>query len=64
MPGGASAGLVTPWVHGQAPAKSEGRVRVSFRVPEQSPRGRYVIPVDLTYGDRDLPQFTEAIVTL
>jgi len=60
----ASAGLVTPWVRGQAPAKSEGRVRVSFRVPEQGRGGRHVIPVDLTYGDHDLPQFTEAVVTL
>lgn len=60
----ASAALVTPWVRAQAPAKSEGRVRVSFCIPGQGRGGRYVIPVDLTYGDRDLPQFTEAIVTL
>jgi len=31
---------------------------------EQCPRGRYVVPVDLTYAGRELPQFTEAIVTV
>ena len=58
------AGFVTAWVAGEAPAKAESRVRVSFRLPQQCPSGRYVVPVDLTYAGRDLPQFTEAIVTV
>jgi hypothetical protein len=60
----ADAGLVTAWVRGQAPAKSEGRVRLSLRVPGQCPHGRWVIPVDLVYGGRDLPQFTEGILVI
>jgi hypothetical protein len=45
-------------------AKAEGRVRLSFRVPDEAPSGRHVIPVDVVYGDRDLPQFAEAIVAI
>ena len=26
--------------------------------------GRYVVPVDLVYGERELPHFTEAIVVV
>ena len=62
--GPADAGLVTAWVRGQAPARSEGRVRLSLRVPGQCPHGRWVIPVDLVYGGRDLPQFTEGILVI
>jgi len=57
------AGVVTAWAGGEAPAKAEARMRLSFRLPEQCPRGRYVIPIDLTCAGRELPQFTEAVIT-
>jgi glyoxylase-like metal-dependent hydrolase (beta-lactamase superfamily II) len=59
-----AAGVVTTWVNGEAAAKADGSVRLTFRIPEQCPRGRYVVPVDLTCAGRDLPQFTEAIITV
>jgi hypothetical protein len=33
-------------------------------VPADAQPGRYVIPIDLVYGDRPLPEFTEAIVVV
>jgi hypothetical protein len=52
------------WVRADVAAKAEGRVRLSFRVPDETPGGRHVIPVDVVYGNRDLPQFTEGIVVI
>jgi len=49
---------------GQVPAKAEGRVRLAFRVPLKTEPGRYVIPVDVVFGERDLPQFTEAVIVV
>jgi hypothetical protein len=37
---------------------------IAFQVPAGTPAGRYVIPVDVTYGPRILPQFTEAIIVV
>ncbi len=50
------------WLKAEVPAKSEGSVRVAFRVPADTAPGRYVIPVDVCYGGWVLPQFQEAIV--
>ena len=58
------AGAPGDWVRGEVPAKAEGRVRLSLGIPESSPSGRYVIPVDVVYGDRDLPQFTECVLVI
>jgi glyoxylase-like metal-dependent hydrolase (beta-lactamase superfamily II) len=54
----------TDWASVAVPAKTEGRARLSFGVPRGAKRGRYVIPVDVRYGDWTLPQFTEGIVVL
>jgi glyoxylase-like metal-dependent hydrolase (beta-lactamase superfamily II) len=51
------------WASTTVPGKQEGSVRLSFRLPGDTPPGRrYVIPVDLRYGSWDLPQITEAVV--
>ena len=42
-------------------AKANNRCAIAAR---DAKPGRYVIPIDLCYGDRTLPQFTEAIVAL
>jgi len=52
------------WPTVDVPAKSDGRVRLSFRIPKEAKPGRYVIPIDMRYGRWALPQFTEAIVEL
>jgi len=54
----------TPWAETKIPAKHDGRLRVGLRIPPTAKRGRYVIPVDLRYHGRKLPQFTEAIVVV
>jgi hypothetical protein len=50
------------WSTLEVPAKTEAAVAVSLEVPAGVTAGRYVIPLDLQYGDRLLPQFTEAIL--
>jgi len=55
---------VTDWVKAGIAAKREGRMRLSLRVPADAKRGRYVIPVDLHFGRRLLPQFTEAVLVV
>jgi len=45
-------------------AKSEGRLRLTVRLAKDLAPGRYVMPVDIRYGTRVLPQFTEAIVVV
>jgi len=55
---------VADWPSAEVPAKSEGQVRLTLRVPSSVEPGRYVIPVDVCYGQRTLPQFQEAIVVV
>ena len=55
---------VDNWPRAEVPAKSEGEVRLEFRVPSGVRPGRYVIPVDVCYGEWTLPQFQEAIVVI
>lgn len=57
-------GGTTGWMSAQVPAKRDGEVRLALHVPVGAPPGRYVIPVDVKYGEWDLPQFTEAIVAV
>lgn len=54
----------TDWASAKVPAKTQGRVRLSVPIPRGAKRGRYVIPIDLRYAGRPLPQFTEAIVVV
>jgi hypothetical protein len=37
---------------------------LSFAVPADAKPGRYAIPIDIRYGGRWLPQFSEAIVVV
>ena len=57
-------GKATHWARTNIPAKTEGRARLSVPIPPAVKPGRYVIPIDLRYADRSLPQFTEAIVVV
>lgn len=52
------------WGSVEAAPRADGRVPLRFRVPADAKPGRYVIPIDLLYGDRPLPEFTEAIVVV
>jgi hypothetical protein len=52
------------WPAIEIPAKSEGTVRLAVGVPGDVEPGRYVVPVDVRYGRRVLPQFQEAIVVV
>lgn len=52
------------WPVGEVPAKADGHVRLDVSIPADAKPGRYVIPVDLRFGDRMLPQFQEAIVVV
>jgi hypothetical protein len=43
-------------------AGEEGGVKLALEIPREADRGMYVIPVDVRYGSRYLPQFAEAIL--
>ncbi len=53
-----------PWVEATVPPKREGRLPLRIAIPAGVAQGRYVIAVDLRYGDRLLPQWTEAILVV
>lgn len=57
-------GGTTDWTRVEAASKTDARARLAIPIPAGATPGRYVIPIDLHYADRDLPQFTEAIVVL
>jgi hypothetical protein len=63
LPGRLGA-TVSQWTEIEIPAKSEGRAPLEFVVPADAQPGRYVVPIDVRYGDRQLPQFKEAIVVV
>jgi len=52
------------WVSASVPAKTESELELTLPVPADAAPGRYVVPVDIQYGNRSLPQFTEAIVVI
>jgi glyoxylase-like metal-dependent hydrolase (beta-lactamase superfamily II) len=60
----AFGGRVTDWAHVEVPAKAEKGVPLEFQVPAIATTGRYVVPIDVTHGPRQLPQFTEALVDI
>jgi len=59
-----SPGNATDWGRTSIPAKSEAHVALRLSIPEGVRPGRYVIPIDVQYGGRTLPQWTEAIVVV
>jgi hypothetical protein len=42
--------------------QSEGRLTFEIHVPVGLRPGRYVVPIEMAYGDRRLGQFREAII--
>jgi glyoxylase-like metal-dependent hydrolase (beta-lactamase superfamily II) len=46
------------------PAKSDGYIAFSFVIPENVSSGLVVVPIELTYGDRPLGQFREAMLVV
>lgn len=52
------------WTRSEASPKTESQVRLTLKIPGGLAAGRYVVPIDIQYGDRDLPQFTEGIVVI
>lgn len=54
----------TVWSKASIAAKAQGKLSLSLAVPADANPGRYVIPIDVRYGERSLPQFTEAIVVV
>jgi glyoxylase-like metal-dependent hydrolase (beta-lactamase superfamily II) len=46
------------------PAKSDGYIAFSFVIPENVQSGLVVVPIELTYGDRPLGQFREAMLVV
>lgn len=53
-----------PWREIKVPAKSEGVIPLSLRIPPHVTAGRHTIAVDVRFGSRTLPQFGTAIVEL
>lgn len=64
VPPRAWRGGTTEWTRVEAAPKTDAQARLTLPVPAGAAPGRYVIPIDIRYADRDLPQFTEAIVVL
>ena len=52
------------WSKADIPAKSDGTLSLSGKIPQGIKKGRYVTPIDLRYGDTILPEFTEAIIVV
>jgi glyoxylase-like metal-dependent hydrolase (beta-lactamase superfamily II) len=57
-------GKPSAWTSISLKSKAEQPVELAFQLARDLPAGRYVLPIDVTCGDRQLPQFTEAIVDL
>jgi glyoxylase-like metal-dependent hydrolase (beta-lactamase superfamily II) len=54
----------TAWAEATAPPKAETPLALAVPIPAKAAPGRCVIPVDIHFGDRELPQFAEAIIVL
>ena len=46
------------------PARQEGAVEMTVAVPDAAPVGTHVLTVDLRWGDWELREWTEAMVTV
>lgn len=58
----ALGGKPSEWAEINVPAKSEGRTAIRLPAVPESATGRHVVPIDVHYGERMLPQFAEAII--
>ena len=58
----ASLANTSDWPKTEIPPKTEGRVPLTLAVAAGVSPGRYVVPVDVRYGSRVLPQFAVALV--
>ncbi len=54
----------TPWAEGELPAKRETPLEVRLQIPGDVKAGRYPVAIDVRYGDRSLPEFSEAIIVV
>ena len=52
------------WVEATIPAKTEGKLPATLRIPASAKPGRYPVAVDIRYDRRELPQFSHAIVVV
>lgn len=52
------------WTRIEAKPKSEVVTHLTLALPAGMSPGRYVISIDIQYGERDLPQFTEAVIAV
>ena len=52
------------WIGKTIPPKSEDGPTISFTIPANVKLGRYIIPIDIRYADRKLPQFVEAVIVV
>ncbi len=52
------------WSRGEIGSKEEGTLGVKLTIPPKVGPGRYIVPIDVRYGSRELPQFTEAVVVV
>ena len=57
-------GAPAAWGQVQVAASREGAVPLTVRIPATAVPGRYVLPVDVIFGGRELPQHTEAIIVV
>lgn len=64
VPPKAFSARAAPWVSREVASKKEQSVEMQLAIPDGLSPGRYVCPIDVRYGDWDLPQFTEAIVDI
>jgi len=60
----ALGGKPSEWAEINVPAKSEGRTAIRLPAVPDSATGRHVVPIDVHYGERMLPQFAEAIIDI
>ncbi|MFW6163015.1 MAG: MBL fold metallo-hydrolase, partial [Planctomycetota bacterium] len=62
--GGRGSRRADDWSKATIAPKTEGTVPLTLRVPPSAEPGRWVVPIDVHYEPRHLPQFAEAIVVI
>ncbi|MDY0169033.1 MAG: MBL fold metallo-hydrolase [Thermoguttaceae bacterium] len=58
----ALGGTSGEWQEAEVAAKAEGELPLRWALPADLKPGRCVVPIDVVFAGRSLPQFTEAIV--
>ena len=61
---GNPTGEAAQWSSTTVSGKSDCQLRLPVSIPRDVVPGRYVLPIDVQYGERLLPQFTEMIVVV